>query len=167
MLIGSLIANAWLGYSIYLTEQQNRQALAYPAERVTYRLSQLTRFADPVTDAEWADVSTRTWMYDSVREIVDFGLSAERIETRGRPAEVAYKLGQLARVLQEHVDDAHRLAFGDQSQAREARATLQGLAQEIKAAGWDPAIRGGGTPAGWTYGRDWAELNNALDRLLK
>jgi hypothetical protein len=165
LLTGALFATAWLGYSLYRTEMQNRKALAYPAERVVFRLTALTRFAEEIPEEQWAEVSTRTWIYDSVMEIERFGLAAELIPTRGLPAQVAGKLGQLAR--KAPVGAAHRVAFGDPAEAEQARVGIQQFARQINAAGWDPAIRGGSTPAGWTYGRDWAELNGALERLLQ
>jgi hypothetical protein len=165
LLTCAVIASAWLGYSLYRTEMQSRKALAYPAERVVFRLTALTRFAEEIPEEQWAETSTRTWLYDSVMEIERFGLAAELIPSRGLPSQVAAKLGQLARKMP--IEAAHRVAFGDPTQARQARAAIQDLARQINAAGWDPAIRGGSTPAGWTYGRDWAELNGALERLLQ
>lgn len=165
LLTGSLIANAWLGYSLCRTEVQNRKALAYPAERINYRLTTLTDFAEAIPEARWAEIRTRTWIYDSIMEIERLGLAAEGIRTHGQPAQVSAKLGQLAR--EAPILAAHRVAFGEQAEAQQARAAIQQFARQIKAAGWeDPAIRPA-SPAAWTYGRDWAELNVALDRLLK
>lgn len=164
-LICSLTQNVWLGYQEYVVESSNRQALAYPAEWVAYRLTQLTRFADGVSEPDWADLGSRTWVYDSITEIVDFGFAAERIPTRGKPSEVAQRLGQLARRLEAYRDHAHRLALEVQGNPAEDRAKIQELARNAIDAGWGPP-GGSGKPAGWTYGRDWNELNRALEQLL-
>lgn len=161
----SLLLNAWLGYREYSREARNRQALAYPAEIVAYRLTQLSRFAGSVSDSEWADIKTRTWISDSIQAIIDQGAVAERIPTRGQSAQVARKLGELARRLVPYRDAAQQLTLEPTGNSTQARARIQELAGRAAAAGWGPP-EGAGRPAGWTYGRDWAELNRALDQLL-
>jgi hypothetical protein len=165
VLVGSLILNVCLAYWMCNSESRNRQALAYPTERVAYRLTNMTRFADGVSETEWADVGTRTWIYDSITEIIDYGYAAERIPTRGEPSEFSRKLGELARRVELYRDDAHSLAFDVTSNSLEARAKIQELARDIREAGWG-APAGAGKPEAWTYGRDWTELNRALDHLL-
>jgi hypothetical protein len=163
--IGSLLVNAWLGYWAYTTEVRNRDALAYPAQIVAYRLTNLTRFADGIPDKDWADVGTRTWIYDSVREIELYGYAAERIPAHGLPSQVGRKLGDLARRVDRYRDDAHRVAFMDQGDPAQDRAKIQELARRIRDAGWGPED-GPGKPAGFASGRDWGALNSALDRFL-
>jgi len=56
ILLCSIILNAWLGYRTYSIQIRNRQALAYLAESIAYRLTVLTPFSDEVPESPWVSL---------------------------------------------------------------------------------------------------------------
>lgn len=80
-LLASISINVGVGVALYRTEHENRQALAFPAERISYRLLQLAQSADGLPD----DRNDRARVSHAIQEVVEHGQTARRIPAHGLP----------------------------------------------------------------------------------